>query len=342
MATTLEHLGWDKPVLPAAARWLAQRFGDQLGEVLLVVPAARAGRRLTELLAERFDGKSWTPPGVTTLRALPGRLTQDAAQDADPAGEPVLEPLAADWIRATLLRDADRGVLEAVVPRPPGSDDWRGWLALARQLGRLDDELAGALLTPADVPGQAAEHAVDLGMSTDRWVALAQLQAGYDSARGDRHDAASMLRAAAQTMALGPAAAGPVVLVGVTDIAPAFAALVQRCDQVTALSPVPAEHATGLGPVGQLRTTYWDARAVMAPEPIVCDRPSDQAAAAAQAAHAGLAAADHPALNVLALLLHRVGQQLDVLKQHSSTDARHIQNEGRCRRVEAGGTVHIR
>jgi len=122
MPTTLHPLGWDTPVLPAAAAWLADRFGDDLGGALLVLPASRAGRRLTELLAERFDGQPWTPPDVTTLGGLPERLTGGAG------GGPVprLDALTAHWTRATCLRDADRATLEAVVPRPPGPDDWRG------------------------------------------------------------------------------------------------------------------------------------------------------------------------------------------------------------------------
>jgi len=171
-------------VLPAAADWLQKRFGHDLGDALLVLPAARAGRRLTELLAERFDVTPWTPPVLTTLSGLPARLTAGAH---DP---PRLEPLDAAWLRAVSLRSADRATLEAVIARPPGPDDWRGWLALARQLGRLDDELAGARLTADDVPARAAEAAVDLGLSGERWQAIAALQRAYDAARGDRHDAA--------------------------------------------------------------------------------------------------------------------------------------------------------
>ena len=163
-------------MLPAAADWLEKRFGHDLGDALLVLPAARAGRRLTELLAERFDVTPWTPPMLTTLGGLPAWLTAGAH---DP---PRLEPLDAAWLRAVSLRSADPATLEAVIARPPGPDDWRGWLALARQLGRLDDELAGALLTAADVPARAAEAAVDLGLSGERWQAIAALQRAYDAA----------------------------------------------------------------------------------------------------------------------------------------------------------------
>jgi len=142
------------------------------------------------------------------------------------------------------------------------------------------------------VPTRAAAGAVDLGMSEPRWAGIAALQHAYDTARGGRHDDASALRAAAGDAPLGPAAARPVVMVGLVDVPPAFAALLGRCDDLAVLSPAPAEHAAGLGPVGQLVPAYWEARAVAAPEPVVCDRPADQAAAAARAAAAGLAAAD--------------------------------------------------
>ncbi len=212
MAITTHHLGWDRPVLPAAAAWLAHHLGDALPGALLVLPAARAGRRLTELLAQRFDGAAWSPPAVTTLSGLPARLV-----DAEPELHLTLDPLTALWLRATCLKNADRAVLEAVVPRPPGPDDWRGWLALARQLGRLNDELAAGLISAQEVPAIAAAGGVDLGLTESRWAAIAAVQQDYDTARGTYRDEASALRHAADTAPLGPAATQPVVLVGVVE-----------------------------------------------------------------------------------------------------------------------------
>ena len=52
----LTFLHWQAPLLPQAAEWLAARFREgnriDLSEALLVVPGARAGRRLMELLAQ--------------------------------------------------------------------------------------------------------------------------------------------------------------------------------------------------------------------------------------------------------------------------------------------------
>ncbi|MGW8266490.1 MAG: hypothetical protein ACWGSQ_08985, partial [Longimicrobiales bacterium] len=61
-------LGWDAPALPRAARVLAEHHagpaGLDLRRVVVVTPAARAGRRLGELLLEEAEarGVSLTPP----------------------------------------------------------------------------------------------------------------------------------------------------------------------------------------------------------------------------------------------------------------------------------------
>ena len=49
-------LGWDGPALPRAAKVMAEEYagpqGLDLRNVVVVTPAARAGRRLAELLLE--------------------------------------------------------------------------------------------------------------------------------------------------------------------------------------------------------------------------------------------------------------------------------------------------
>ncbi|MEE9404922.1 MAG: hypothetical protein V3V20_08510, partial [Algisphaera sp.] len=212
---TLHALGWDTPVLHRAVDWLVDAYGERLEAITVVVPAARAGRRLVELLAERLAGRAWTPPGVTTLAGLPERLMAgQGSGDAAP-----LDALTAWWLRAASLRDADPAVLSAVVPHAPDRDDWPGWLALAKQFERLRDELALGRLRMADVVRVTEERALDLGMSEPRWTALAALEALYDAARGGRDDwASAVASAAAGRSALGTAAKNPVVLVGLVDL----------------------------------------------------------------------------------------------------------------------------
>ena len=62
MAANREFLDWDCPALPAAANWLADRYTRNevfdLSESLLVLPGARAGRRLLELLVDQATENS--------------------------------------------------------------------------------------------------------------------------------------------------------------------------------------------------------------------------------------------------------------------------------------------
>src|SRR5688572_10243385 len=66
-------LGWQQPVLRSAAHWIRAQLGNELGDVLVTVPGARAARRLRELLA--LDAPpSWIPPRVLTQGELVDEL----------------------------------------------------------------------------------------------------------------------------------------------------------------------------------------------------------------------------------------------------------------------------
>jgi len=86
-------LGWDQPLVPAAAHWLWESYAQanpqisaqtapthdeeadagphwgrcDLSGVLIVVPVARAGRRLLEILASRAKGQLLLPPRIVTV-----------------------------------------------------------------------------------------------------------------------------------------------------------------------------------------------------------------------------------------------------------------------------------
>ena len=61
----IEMLGWGDDLLSRAADWLVTEFGDQLDDVLIAVPGARAGRTLQEEIARRL-APSVSPPQVAT------------------------------------------------------------------------------------------------------------------------------------------------------------------------------------------------------------------------------------------------------------------------------------
>jgi hypothetical protein len=113
MPITRAFLGIEAPALVATVGYLVHRFGGpgclDLREVLLVVPGARAGRRLLEILVDRADADSLalTPPRITTVGQLPELLYR--------AKRPFADDLVQQMAWAAALRNIDRSTLAAVV-----------------------------------------------------------------------------------------------------------------------------------------------------------------------------------------------------------------------------------
>src|SRR5262245_51220638 len=115
-------LGWERPVLHSAARWILAELGAELGDVLVAVPGARAARRLRELLALSAPA-GWVPPRVLTQ----GELVDELVRLERPAAGRLVRTLA--WERALgELSGAERALLQR--PRA-GSDEARERLRLA-------------------------------------------------------------------------------------------------------------------------------------------------------------------------------------------------------------------
>ncbi|MEM9882721.1 MAG: PD-(D/E)XK nuclease family protein [Planctomycetota bacterium] len=270
MAARRVFLGWDRAVLPAAAAWLWEHVGADMGRVTVGAATARAGRRLVELLAEGAGrGNVLVPPRVETVGALPERL-----YEADEDGE-VSRDLAALLARARSLREAEREVLRQVVPYPPAAEDVAGWVRLAETFASLRDELAAARLTPGAVVRTAAAGGMDLGLSGPRWEAVAALEAAYEAALGG-HDVQTARREALRAGRCGSGT--PIVLVGLVDLPAQLTAMLAGCGDVAALVPAPEEHAAGFDAWGGLVSGYWAKRAVELEDVRFVDRPRDQAA----------------------------------------------------------------
>ena len=73
-------LGWQRSALESVTEYLWQQYATdqvwELSDVAVVLPGARAGRRLSERLARRADdeGVVYFPPLVTTVGQLPELL----------------------------------------------------------------------------------------------------------------------------------------------------------------------------------------------------------------------------------------------------------------------------
>ncbi|MHB1167884.1 MAG: PD-(D/E)XK nuclease family protein [Longimicrobiales bacterium] len=171
-------LDWNRPALPAAAALLADTYTHEgsleLGNVLIGLPGARAARRLKELLVEEADrrGLRLVPPRIATPGSLPESLYAPTAPFLDPGTGIRL------WLQQ--LRGAAPEDLMLLFPHAPHADEVRGWLHLARTVRTLHETVGAAGRTFADV----AETCDDslLYDDTNRWSALARLQAGYAAA----------------------------------------------------------------------------------------------------------------------------------------------------------------
>ena len=155
-------LGWDRPLLHAAADWLVDTLGEQLAEHVLVVPGRRAGRRLLELLVDRLpDGR---PPRIVTAGALPDELVGERG----PVAGRLTRTLA--WAAALQALPAER--LAELVPHAPPRDDLPSW----RELGALARGLHGVLAAADRGFADAIEPAARLGGPGEarRWRALAR------------------------------------------------------------------------------------------------------------------------------------------------------------------------
>ncbi|MEM9417573.1 MAG: hypothetical protein AAGA25_00780 [Planctomycetota bacterium] len=268
MADTRVFLDWNQAVLPAAAAWLVGRYGLDLGGVVVAVPAARAGRRLEELLVDEAERRAeiLTPPTVVTAGRLPELLYES---EADP-----VDDLASVLSRAAALREADRGALTQVFPYPPDDADTVGWVRLADQLQQLSDELAAARLTPGHVVEIAAQRGVDLGLSEGRWQAIAQLDSVYRQTLNQTDRQSARQHAIEQQLCRSDR---PIVLVGLVDLSAQLAGMLSQINDVTPLVPAPEKHANGFGALGGLVVDYWHEQTVEVSDLRLADQPSDQA-----------------------------------------------------------------
>lgn len=167
MAITREFLGFDRPALAAAAEYLIDRFGRSsladLRHVIVVVPGARAGRRLLEILVDCAEAKGpmFAPPQISTVGQLPELLYQ--------AKKPFADELTQQLAWAAALRRFDRLKLPIVVADRPHENDSARWLDLGRLLQLLHRELVSDGLTFSDVLQRGKSLA---GFETDRWQTL--------------------------------------------------------------------------------------------------------------------------------------------------------------------------
>jgi ATP-dependent helicase/nuclease subunit B len=277
-------LGWEKPALHSAVGFFWEHFRAadglwDLSNLIVVLPGARAGSRLIELLAWHAKRRSQAghsvallPPRVMTASQLPNALCQSSVQEVS-----ALESLL---IRVHILRTFPTDKLNQLFSALPQPSDPMGWMAVAQSLEELSSELTSAKVTPDNVRDICVRKG--LHDSARRWAVLQELDDAYLGALREmgrvRRDEG--LKLALQENALY--AKSTVVLLANPDLPPILRSLLEDSPcQIVPLVHAPATLAAGFDEMGCLQTDFWQEYPLpLADSQIhIEDKPSDQATA---------------------------------------------------------------
>lgn len=275
-------LGWDRPALRAAADILCGHYRKEDGTIRLdravvVLPGARAGRRLKELLLEGGADQDLVlvPPRVVTVGSLPELLYAPE--------RPLADGVVARRVWAETLRSLPPERLAVVFPRRPDPDALTEWGGLAREVAGLQRDVAGAGLRFRDVAARCGNLHFD---DFNRWEVLGQAQTEYEvRLAGLGFSDVDLARIDAPGPALAASAAldRDLWLVGVAQMPGVVRRMVERLagegQVVRALVPAPADRADGFDALGCVHPPAW-LHAVIPVEDAhlsVQDRPEHQA-----------------------------------------------------------------
>lgn len=277
-------LGWSEPILPLAARFLADRYQRDgvldLRGACLVVPGGRAGRRLKELLLDVAiaRGVAMVPPTVVSTRDVPELFYTPQGWLGDGFH------LRQAW--AAALRDSDPEVIAGLFGDAPEAGDVAGWNRLASRIASIHRDVAGGGFDFRSVAELCARSTDLLFDDSDRWRLLAGVEATYR----ERLAATGVTDANLERIAaLGRGDFRTdldVWLVGIAELPPVTARMVARAPgPIVALVHAPESEAGGFDAVGLVVPPAWLDRNLQVPADAVrvAARPSDQAAAALDA-----------------------------------------------------------
>lgn len=272
-------LGWDAPALPGAARVLAAHYatsaGMDLRTAVVVTPAARAGRRLMELLLEEAEsrGSALTPPRTVTVGHVPELLYRPT--------RPVAEAGTVRHVFARVLQEMDPAELEPLFRALPRT--LSGWMSLAGTVADLHRETGAEGMDFRHVA-----RAFRSGFPYDdsaRWAVLAGVQARYlellDRAGLGDVDR-ERLRALEEERITSP---GEIWMVGVVEMPRVVRRMLESLpDPGRALIHAPEEYRHGFDALGCIVSREWESVSIPLPEDRihVVPRPPEQAEAVAE------------------------------------------------------------
>jgi len=271
MAIERIFLGWDGPALHRAADWLYDRYGSQMGNVLVAVPGGLAGRRLEEILGNHPDGPLISVPQVTTF----GNLLESLYTPH----RPICDSMTSMLVRVHTLKQVEASDLSVLLNEPPAADELITWLGIARDLQTLDDNLGRQGLT-VDHVLQHIETWEDFPQLA-RWQLIDQLQRGYETILEQQNLADRNL---ARRIALDQKAVRcnhDLVLLATSDIsriARMFLHELGKTNQITALLHAPADAADKFDAMGGFDVDAWSQTPIVLDEQTVqiVDKPSEQ------------------------------------------------------------------
>ncbi len=299
MALQRIFLGWNRPGLARVAEYLIERWAGphawDLSGVTVVVPGARAGRRLLEILVDCADqrGTVLSPPEIVTL----GRLPELLYVPKRPFADELTQQLA--WIEA--LRQCKPKEVEPFLPATPATGDLPAWLALAEMLARVHRELAADGLSFVDVETKGPR--VEGFCESPRWRALATVQRRYLETldRLDLWDVQTARLVAVRQRECQTRS--DVVLAGTVDLNRVQRRLLdQIAGRTTALVLAPADLSDRFDEYGCLRPAAWQELPIRIDDAQIewVAGPAEQAAAAVRtiAGYGGCYAGDEITVGV--------------------------------------------
>ncbi|CAN5616946.1 PD-(D/E)XK nuclease family protein [soil metagenome] len=277
-STVARHfLGWDQPALPAAANLLVEHYADgsqaDLSGALVVVPGARPGRRLKELLLDESERRDirLVPPRIISVGSLPEAL-YDAAHST-------VDSITARRLWAVALRGLDAAERNVAFPHAPEDGDMRGWEILGGDVQRLQRDVAGGGHRFSDVADRCRDDSSLLFRDHDRWEVLANAQGRYEEllAGIGRSDPDLARIAALKTGGLSTSV--EVWLLGVAEMPFVLRQMLRNASgRIHALVHAPADEAAAFDDLGCVLPEAWAEREIRLPEDVlrIAQAPGDQ------------------------------------------------------------------
>lgn len=299
-AIARKFVGWDRPMLESVRDYLLAELpasspgapGDlDLSGFTVVLPGARAGRRLLELLVQHAEANEGAGGGGRAQGLLPPRILTVGAMVAEHVPLPV--PPAGPVARALAWSHALRRI-----PAETASRIALGFVAtagievlsgLSAILDSCHTELAGECLGFADVAERASRGENGAGfIDHGRWLAAAAVQESYlrvlaEVGLCDEHSARSRAGPLAESTSDHPR---HVVLAGIADLNTSQRRLIDALPgRVSALIFAPPSVADRFDSFGCVTPSAWTSVEIALPPAClrIVNTPADQAEAALEA-----------------------------------------------------------